>query len=140
MGIFNCMEMYNLCCFQYCRRCAPQLVSSTKLTHSRTLRRISAFRAILIWQNFSVVSCTAACYTLLVLRESAGGKVLTLDSEFFQDPFTTYLLIFIHVMGASSQIASKGSSVSIEKDWVPEISKVSRPLFVPPSSRCQKGL
>eukprot|EP00520_Triparma_pacifica_P018807 CAMPEP_0118663226 /NCGR_PEP_ID=MMETSP0785-20121206/17294_1 /TAXON_ID=91992 /ORGANISM="Bolidomonas pacifica, Strain CCMP 1866" /LENGTH=323 /DNA_ID=CAMNT_0006556907 /DNA_START=67 /DNA_END=1035 /DNA_ORIENTATION=- len=86
--------------------------------------RISAFRAILVWQNISVAACTVACYVLLVMKENACEESnFNLKAPFFQDPFTTYLLIFIHVMGASAQMASQGSSVSIEKDWVPEISK-----------------
>jgi len=73
--------------------------------------RIAAFRTILVWQNFSVAACTAACLALLVMREAYGSKNMPLKSEFFQDPFVSYLLIFVHVMGASAQIASQGSSV-----------------------------
>ncbi|GMH92876.1 hypothetical protein TrST_g12084 [Triparma strigata] len=87
--------------------------------------RITAFRLILLWQNFSVIAASAACFALLVMKhdvEKVEGT-LNFDSPFYLEDWTIYLIVMVHVFGASAQIASSGSTVSIEKDWVPEIAK-----------------
>ncbi|GMH77715.1 hypothetical protein TL16_g07505 [Triparma laevis f. inornata] len=87
--------------------------------------RITAFRLILLWQNFSVIAATAACFALLVMKhdvEKVEGT-LNFNSPFYLEDWTIYLIVMVHVFGASAQIASSGSTVSIEKDWVPEIAK-----------------
>ena len=52
-----------------------------------------------------------------------SDEPLTFDSPFFTEDWTLYLIVSVHVFGASASIASSASSVSIEKDWVPEIAK-----------------
>ena len=80
--------------------------------------RITAFRLILVWQNFSVIAATAACFALLVMRgneEEVSDAPLNFDSPFFAEDWTLYLIVCVHVFGASASIASSASSVSIEK-------------------------
>ena len=65
------------------------------------------------------MACTVACFFLLVTH----GQLEESTAEFFSDGFTVFLVVAVHILGASANIASQSSSVSIEKDWVPEIAK-----------------
>ena len=86
--------------------------------------RLTGFRTILLTQNGAVLACSVACYILVSLKDrldanlGAPGTLDLLSSPAFA------LVLVVHFTGALAGLASAGSTVSIEKDWVPQISQL----------------
>jgi iron-regulated transporter 1 len=84
--------------------------------------RLSAFRVILLGQNSSVIIASLACFLLVSSKDDAddAGVAYSLLNH-----RNLYLIVAVHIAGALATLFSAGSTVSIEKDWVPQISSTT---------------
>lgn len=86
--------------------------------------RLFVARLFIGLENFSVLTATALCYTLLSDRRSVPFEH-ELDNHFTTrmsgvpaDPKSVVLLIGIHFLGALARVLDSGFVVAIERDWI----------------------
>jgi solute carrier family 40 (iron-regulated transporter), member 1 len=99
--------------------------------------RLYAARVFIFSENACVLLATILCYALLARdteqliaeqTESITDNIVVgsgirdwIRSRFYgvpSDPLSVFLLVGIHLLGATAQILSKGFVVAIERDWI----------------------
>jgi hypothetical protein len=80
-------------------------------------------------ENFCVLVATFFCYLLLRGKDDPSD-ILQLESKWERlngvptDPYSVFLLVGIHLLGATARILDSGFVIAIERDWIVVMSKV----------------
>ena len=82
--------------------------------------RLSCFRKVLFLQNANVLGCSAVCYALLM---SKGTEPMLSSAPFYESHSVRAMIVSVHLFGGFAALASRGSSIAIEKDWIVSMSK-----------------
>lgn len=84
--------------------------------------RLVVARRLIGFENCAVLLATLCCY-LLLSKSNYSNEYVTKYEGVPVDPWSLFLLFWIHILGAGAKVLDTGFLVAVERDWIVVMSK-----------------